>query len=72
MNAQRREGKRAPPDPPILADAKGGRRTEGRAGGERGRVEEGKRADDDIVLQKKKKNPALNAGANNKKFLIFN
>ena len=27
MNAQRREGKRAPPDPPILADAKGGRRT---------------------------------------------
>ena len=51
-----------------MADAKGGRRTEGRAGGERGRVEEGKRADDDIVLQKKKKNPALNAGANNKKF----
>ena len=27
MNAQRREGKKAPPDPPILADAKGGRRT---------------------------------------------
>jgi hypothetical protein len=54
-----------------LADAKGGRRTKGRTGGERGRVEEGKRADDDIVLQKKKKNPALNAGANNK-VLTFN
>ena len=38
-----RRGTEAPPDPPILADAKGGRRTEGR-----------ERADDTIVLKKKK------------------
>ena len=39
-----KRGTEAPPDPPILADAKGGRRTEGR-----------ERADDSIVLKKKKK-----------------
>ena len=38
-----KRGTEAPPDPPILADAKGGRRTEGR-----------ERADDGIVLKKKK------------------
>ena len=38
-----KRGTEAPPDPPILADAKGGRRTEGR-----------ERADDAIVLKKKK------------------
>ena len=38
-----KRGTEAPPDPPILADAKGGRRTEGR-----------ERADDSIVLKKKK------------------
>jgi hypothetical protein len=49
--------------------AGGERREERAANGEGWR--RGKRADDDIVPQKKK-NPALNAGANNKKFLIFN
>ena len=38
-----KRGTEAPPDPPSLADAKGGRRTEGR-----------ERADDTIVLKKKK------------------
>ncbi len=38
-----KRGTEAPPDPPILADAKGGQRTEGR-----------ERADDSIVLKKKK------------------